>query len=585
VLILLPTEHSKLQLQWKGPYKIVGKVGVYDYKVQVEPKRIKTYHINMLKKYVVRDCKDLNKDPTEELQDAAAIASVVEEDFDDESGLSLSDRDMIVHYNTIQKETYTDVKINPDLPKTQKEKLLQLLKEFQDIFTDIPKATQLEKHVIHLKDNEIVQCKPYPIPIHMREVLDKEIDELLRLDIIQPSSSYTCSPVVMVKKPDGSTRVCVNYKKLNAISFTQVEPMNNIQDIFDKLGGNKIYSKFDLCKGYYQIEMASDSIELTTFTCHRGNFAFKRMPFGLSSAPMSFTRMMRKLLDKASNLDSYLDDVLAHTSTFDGHLVVLRDFFTRVRNANLAIKPSKCQLGYTGLDFLGHSVQEDSRVPSVTQLNKIMEATRPETKTQIKSFLGLTGFYQNYIPHYSNVCAPLTNLLKKNLPTKIEWGESQEKAFQTLKTKLLEKPILKLPCLDKPFVLRCDASGYGVGAVVMQEHEGVLHPVSFASRKLSDRELNWPISSKEALSIVFGCLKFHRYLYGQKFVLETDHKPLTILKGADSTNPRLMRYALALQPYDFVTRVIPGEDNIGADFFSRHLKVSDPNLLYESESH
>ena len=150
------------------------------------------------------------------------------------------------------------------------------------------------------------------------------------------------------------------------------------------------------------------------------------------------------------------------------------------------------------------------------------------------------------------------------------WGSEQEEAFQVLKRHILSKPILKLPRLDKPFVLRTDSSNYAVAAVVMQEHDGILFPVNFASKKLSDQEFKYPISQKEALAIIFGCQRFHKYLYGRKFILETDHRPLTVLKGADSTCPRLMRWALSLQPYDFVTRVLPGELNVGADFFSRH---------------
>ena len=598
VLVLLPTESSKLTLKWKGPYKIVGKVGLYDYKVQVDDHHVKVYHINMLKLFNQREVKNLPEEakiPSEQdenlyqdvhalLADTAAVASVFDEDPDDPTGMSLEDREMIVHYNTIQKESYLDVKINPNLPKTQIKILEDLVKEFSDLFTDVPKATDLERHVIHLRENEICQSKPYPVPINALPNLDKELDELLRLGIIVPSSSYFTSPLVLVKKPDGSTRVCVNYKKLNAISFMQPEPMNNISEIFDKLGGKKIYSKFDLCKGYYQIEMAPESVDLTTFTSHRGNFAFKRMPFGLSSAPATFTRMMRKLLANAENLDSYLDDVLAHTRTFEEHIKTLRNFFTRVREANLAIKPSKCQLGYTGLDFLGHKVHEDTRTPSEELLNKIFEAARPVDKTKVRSFLGLTGFYQNYIANYSDIAAPLTDLTKKSQPTKVNWSTREEQAFQTLKTKLLSKPILKMPCVDKEFILRCDASGYGVGAVILQEHDGTLHPVSYASRKLSEREVKWPISSKEALSIVFGCLKFHKYLYGRHFTIETDHKPLTILKGPDSTNPRLMKYAIALQPYDFTTKVIPGVENIGADFFSRHLNVENSSVTEQADN-
>jgi hypothetical protein len=210
------------------------------------------------------------------------------------------------------------------------------------------------------------------------------------------------------------------------------------------------------------------------------------------------------------------------------------------------------------------------KTPSKDNLEKILNSTRPTNKTQVKSFLGLTGFFQVYVPNYSEITAPLTDLLKKNHPNKVIWGKSQEDSFQKLKAYLLGGPILKLPLWDQEFILRTDASNYAIAGVLMQEHDGVLHPVAFASKKLSDREFLYPISEKEALSVVWSIQRFTKFLYGKKFIVETDHKPLTILKLSDSVNPRLQRWSISLQPFNFSVRVIPGKDNIGADFFSRH---------------
>ena len=584
VLVLLSVEKNKLEMSWTGPFVVVSRIGLYNYKIRSNQGKIKTYHINMLKKWYQRDHVDdssgtdrtqtgLSDDivsPDTVIDHVCVVASVIDEDVDDSSGLSLKDNDMYIHYNTVQKEDFHDVKVNPELSVCKRKEVESLIEEYQDIFTDVPKVTNLGKHKIVLKQNEIVQSKPYPIPIHMREVLDKEIDQMLSLGIIVPSSSYYSSPVVMVRKPDGSTRVCVNYKKLNNISLTEVTPMNQTNDILDKIGGSKLYSKFDLSKGFYGVALDPESMDKSSFVCSRGQFNFTVMPFGLSSAPMSFSRIMRKLLDNAAGLENYLDDVLAYSKTWPEHMETLKYFFSRVRETNLALRPSKCQIGYGTLDFLGHRVIEDSRTPNPENLNKIFEATRPKTKTQIRSFLGLTGFFQNYIGQYSDKAKALTDLLRGKGPEQIIWGPEQEKSFQILKEHLLTSPILKLPRMDRPFVLRCDASKYAVGVTAMQEHDGKLFPVSYASKKLSPREVNYSISQREALSIVFGCQKFHRYVYGTKFVVQTDHKPLTVLKGADTCCPRLQRWALILQSYDFVTQVIPGTENIGADFLSRH---------------
>jgi hypothetical protein len=214
------------------------------------------------------------------------------------------------------------------------------------------------------------------------------------------------------------------------------------------------------------------------------------------------------MLHGSSGLQSYIDDVLAHTSNWDEHLKVLRDFFERVRAANMSLKPSKCEIGFQKIEFLGTQILEDSIAPNAKNLSKILDFSRPANKTQIKSFLGLTGFYQQFIPHYSELTTPLTELLKRHQPDRVRWGCSQENSFVKLKDLLVKGPILKLPLLDKPFMVRTDASGVAVGAVLFQYHDGIPHPVSYASKKFSDRERLYPISQKEALSCVFGIQRF-----------------------------------------------------------------------------
>src|SRR5260221_2285509 len=378
-----------------------------------------------------------------QIQRVAAVASVLEDETD-ESDLSLKDSELITHYSVSAKETYQDVNINSELPDYRKKAIKNLLNKYKEIFSDVPKITNLGEHRIHVISNQIVRCKPYPLPYSQQQVLDKEIDDMLAMNIIEPSEAHYASPLVIVKKSDGTNRVCVDYKRLNSITAIDPEPMTMADDIFAKLGGTKVYSKFDLSKGYYQLPMSADSMDYTTFTSHRGLYRFKVMPFGLTSAPMSFNRVMRKLLYKSRGLDNYLDDVLAHSTGWTEHLQDLEDFFLRIQQANLSLRPTKCQIGYQTIDFLGHRITEDSIEPNPKKLEKILESSRPETKTQIKSFLGLIGYYQQFLPNYSKVTTPLTDLLKKNLPNKITWGMDQETAFQVLKSFILNSPVLKL---------------------------------------------------------------------------------------------------------------------------------------------
>jgi hypothetical protein len=373
----------------------------------------------------------------------------------------------------------------------------------------------------------------------------------------------------MVKKSDGSNRVCVNYKQLNKVTVFDPEPMMSADDIFPKLAGSRVYSKFDFCKGYWQIPMEEGSKDATAFICSRGCYRFKVMPFGLVNAGSSYNRMMRKMLEGSRNLESYLDDVLGHTEKWGDHLKVLRDFFERVRSANLALKPSKCQVGYGEVEFLGHTLGRDTLGPIPDTIQRILDAQRPVTKKQLRSFLGLVNYYRRFIPSAATLLAPLTDLTGKRRNNTVEWEGVHEDAFVKLKQSLAQTPILKLPDLSKEFVLQTDASNVGIGAVLLQEHEGVKHPIAYASKKLLPRERNYSVGEREGLAIVWGVNKFHRYLYGQHFTLETDHRPLEYINTANSVNPRITRWCLALQPFRFTIKYIKGCDNVGADFLSR----------------
>ena len=445
-------------------------------------------------------------------------------------------------------------------------------KNFKDIFSDVPSLTNLVSHKIVLNSNVPVRCKPYPVPLHLLKDLDKEIDSLLEAKIIEPSQAFYASPVVMIKKPSGEIRVAINYKNLNKNCFFDPEPSTNADEIFDKIGGSKFYSKFDLCKGYYQIPLEEDSRDYSTMICHRGLFRFRSLPFGLASASSTFNRMMRKLLDTIENFDAYIDDVLCHTSDWDSHLRSLENFFQRVREANIKLKLSKCEIGFQSIEFLGHRIIEDARTPNPANLNKILEATRPQTKKQIMSLMGLLGFYSAFIPSYSEICVVFTDLLKKNLPNKITWEDKHERAFQYLKQCFLSEPILKLPRLDRPFVLQTDECDRSIGAALLQiGDDHILHPVSFCSRKMSPTECLYSISERECLAVIFAVQKYRRYLYGAHFELQTDHKALSVLTSPDTTSPRLQRWSLALQQYRYTNTFISGKDNIFGDFFSRHV--------------
>ena len=556
MLILLPSDDNKLLMQWKGPFEILERKNGHDYRVQLKD-RVKMFHANMLKKYNSREKDD------SEIQQMAAV--IVEDQKDTEISTNQE-----FELQTEQKETFKDININPELPEQERKEIEELVAEFQDIFTDVPKVTNLGEHTIELTSSEPVRTKPYPLPFALREEVDREIQSMLKSNVIEPSTAPYMSPIVVVKKADGSNRICVDYRKLNKVTFFDPEPMPQMQEIFASLSRSQYFSKFDFCKGYWQVQMRLQDRDLTTFVGPGGLYRFLVMPFGLVNAPATFSRIMRQLLRGLSNLANYLDDVLGHTVSWSDHPAMLRQFFTRVREANLALKPSKCFIGYRSLTFLGHKLGPGSLEPNEDLVSKIRQTPSPTNKKQLRSFLGLVGYYRAFVPNFAAIAAPLTDLTKKGAPDKLVWTEVQEQAFQTLKQHVCVQPVLRLPDVSKPFVLQTDASAEGLGAILLQEVDGVKHPVAYASKRLLPRERNYSTIEREAFAIIWGIQKFQRYLLGTHFLLETDHHPLQYLDTAKFQSSRIMRWSWLLQPFRFTVRAIKGTENVGADFLSRY---------------
>ncbi len=235
----------------------------------------------------------------------------------------------------------------------------------------------------------------------------------------------------------------------------------------------------------------------------------------------------------------------------------------------ITARPSKCVFGGETIDFIGHQIGRSELGLHEENVKKVRDAPRPRTKKEVKSFLGLTGYYRNFIPNYAAIASPLSDLTKKGLPVVVEWTDAHEKAYETLKNMTVTKPVLRLPDISKPFVLRTDASNTGVGAVLLQDHEGQLFPVSYASKKLLQREVAYSTIEKECFAIVWAIKKFMLYLYGTEFIIQTDHKPLVYLNKTKFVNDRIMRWAMFIQNYKCRIESIRGSENVGADFLSR----------------
>ena len=434
-----------------------------------------------------------------------------------------------------------------------------------------PGQTQLTEHQIDTGEAQPIRLPPYRLPHAYRDMVQKELKEMLAHDIIEPSTSDWAAPIVLVKKQDGSLRLCVDYWRMNSVSKADAYPMPRIDELIDELGRARYLSTLDLTKGYWQVPVSTDAQRKTAFTTPFGLFQFRRMPFGLQGAPATFQRMMDKLLDGIGDFaKAYIDDLVIFSTSWEEHLQHLRTVLQRLQEAGLTVKPTKCQFGMEECTYLGHVVGGGKVQMELSKIAAVQSFGVPRTKREVRSFLGLTGYYRKFIPQYASIASPLTDLIRKSEPNRVEWTPACAAAFAKLKTILCSAPVLRTPDFEKPFVLQTDASQRGVGAVLSQlDKDGADHPVAFFSRKLLPREERYSTIEKECLAIKLGIHTFRVYLLGRPFTIQTDHRSLEWLDRVKENNARLTRWSRLLQPYQYRVEYRPGSGNGNADGLSR----------------
>ena len=549
VLVLLPTSTSKLMAQWQGPYQVIRRVGKVDYRIKMHDRRqkYKVFHVNMLRKWHT---------PAEPVYY-----------MDDPQGHSEDDLPV---WEKDEGSRVEEVKVGSQLLGDQQEQLTHLLHEFSEIFQDKPGSTSMIEHHIHTGSAQSVRLPPYRVPYAFREPVKAELDEMVASGIIEPSTSEWCAPMVLVKKKDGSLRVCVDYRRLNQVSETDAYPMPRIDDLIDRVGSSTFISTMDLTRGYWQVPVAKEDRPKTAFATPYGLFQFNVMPFGLQGAPATFQRLMDRVIQGLDFAAAYLDDLVIFSSTWEEHLLHLRSILERLREAGLTAKAKKCVFGASECAYLGHIVGSGIVRPQQSKISAIESIGVPTTKKEVRTFLGITGYYRRFIENYSSIAAPLTDLTKKDTPHRIKWSQECDNAFKKLKGVLCSEPVLKSPNFGSPFVLQTDASDRGIGAVLSQHSEdGQEHPVAYWSRKLLPREQRYSTIEKECLAIKLGIEAFRVYLLGRPFTIETDHRSLVWMERLKTTNNRLARWSLALQPYNFKVSHRAGKENGNADALSR----------------
>lgn len=477
----------------------------------------------------------------------------------------------------VKVETVCPIMATSVVPQTTDTEINPVLMEYSDLFShkETPvNVANLTPAVINT-DSPPIKQRSYRLPYSKRRIVEDCIEQMLQDNIIRPSESPWCSPVVIVPKRDGTNRFCVDYRKLNAVTQKDAHPLPYIQDIFDQVQGARIFSSLDLKSGYWQVPMSEKSIPLTAFTCHLGLFEFVRMPFGLTNAPAIFQRAMNRVLSGLIGRICmvYIDDVIIFSRSVEEHVTHLRAVFDRFREAGLQLKPSKCNFALRKIELLGYEVSEAGISPLRKRVEAILDLKPPPDAKAVRSFLGMAGYYRTSVPNFAEVALPLTELTKPRQP--FYWGPEQQRSFDKLKTALTQAPILAHPNPAKDYILYTDASNTCIGAILVQkDDEGVERVISYLSHKLSGAQLRWPIIEKEAYAIIYALKKFHAYLWAAKLEVHTDHKPLLSLFQGEVKNSKIMRWSVIIAQYGPRILYHKGALNIRADTLSRIASVS-----------
>ena len=373
---------------------------------------------------------------------------------------------------------------------------------------------------------------------------------------------------------------------VNKASKLDRYPIPRVEDLFASLAGGQTFTKLDLSQAYQQIRLEEQSRQYVVINTHKGLYRYTRLPYGVSSAPAIFQRTMDLLLQGIPGVVVYLDDILITGKTRSEHVQALDEVLSRLKKAGLRLQKKKCVFMASEVNYLGHRIDAEGLHPLSEKVRAIQEAPAPRSVSELKSYLGLLSYYGKFLPNLSSILAPLHNLLKASV--KWQWSHREQKAFDKSKELLLSSQVLVHFDPDKEVILACDASPYGLGAVLSHRMpNGAERPVAFASRTLSTAEQKYSQLEKEGLACVFGVKKFHTYLYGRPFSLLTDHKPLLGLFSERKSVPaqasaRIQRWALTLSMYDYTLGFRAGNGHNNADALSRLLLSDHPAFVPDS---
>jgi hypothetical protein len=454
--------------------------------------------------------------------------------------------------------------------------IASLVKQYHDVFRDqlpkgLPMKRPIEYEINLIPGSEPVNVKQYRMSIKDIEEVDRQTAEHIEGGRVKSSISPYNAPNLLVGKDDGGKRVCQDMRRLNQQTIKMKMTLPRVDDIFDRARGATIYSKLDLKKGFNQIRIAEKDTHKTAFSTSTGHYEWMVMPFGLCNAPAVFQSLMQMVLVDGLNkfVVVFIDDILIYSTNEKEHLQHIEWVLKQLRKWKLYAAPNKCEWGKAQVKFLGHVVSAAGVSVLEKKIKAIVEWPELKNRKEVKSFLGLAGYYRRFVQGFSKIAAPLTELTKEKQQWK--WGEEEKKAFEDLKEAMSKTPILIHPRMDLPFTITTDASGFAIGAVLSQDHGNGQQPVAFMSRKMIAAERNYPTHEKELLAIVCALKEWRCYLHGAAHPISvvTDHRSLQYINSQQTLSSRQARWVEMLQEYDIKILYRPGTENHVADALSR----------------
>ena len=463
------------------------------------------------------------------------------------------------------------------LQPAQEPLLDALLHSLSHVFTE-PRGLPPKRsrdHRIILKPGALpVAVRPYRYPAAHKDELERQCAAMIEQGIVRRSDSAFSSPVLLVKKPDGSWRFCVDYRALNALTVKDAFPIPVVDELLDELHGAKFFTKLDLRSGYHQVRMRPGDVHMTAFRTHDGLYEFLVMPFGLCNAPATFQALMNDVLRPFLRrfVLVFFDDILIYSKSWGEHLRHLRAVLEELQRHQLFLKRTKCAFGATKVGYLGHVISEAGVAMDPAKVQAIRDWPTPRSARAVRGFLGLTGYYRKFVHHYGTVAAPLTALLKKD---GFSWSAGAAEAFVALKDAVTSAPVLTMPDFSKPFVVECDASSHGFGAVMVQGG----HPIAFFSRAVAPRHQALAAYERELIGLVLAVRHWRPYLWGRRFIVKTDHYSLKYLLDQRLATLPQHHWVGKLLGFDFSVEYKPGSTNVVADALSRRDTPDDGALL------